>query len=98
MAKNNNQRNTNDEIFDGKVYFKKLLKRVLIVAAICLVPLIVFNYFTLDVMSKWLMILVDVVFLLLAIFISMIIFGKIDDKNEKKPPKNKEKTRDPFAD
>lgn len=97
MAKNNG-RNVNDEIFDGKLYFKKMIKRVLIVFAICLVPLIVFNYFMVDALSMWLMVLVDCVVLLLALFISIIIFKHIDEKNEKKPKKTKEQLRDPFSD
>ena len=97
MSKNYN-RNMNDEIFDGKMYFKRMIIRTLIVFGICLVPLVLFNYFMKDALGMWLMVLVDAVFLLLALFISIIIFKKIDERNEKKPKKTKEQMRDPFSD
>jgi hypothetical protein len=95
MAKN--KRNDQD-IFDSKIFFSRVIKRYGIILLISFVPLALLNYFVLKgAVSYTNLILIDIAILLFACFIGLIVFTKIDKRNEEKP-KLKEDERDPFAD
>lgn len=95
----NYKRDMNDDLFDAKKFFKKYLKRILIVMLICFPILVCFNIFMGDVLQNWLIILIDICILLLATFIGAIICIHIDKKKKEKDSiVDKQKKRDPFAD
>lgn len=95
MAKK--KRANDQDIFDTKIFFSKIIKRYLIIIAIAFVPLAFLNYFVLKDLSYSNIIFIDIAILLFACFIGLIIFTNLDKKNEEKP-KLKEDERDPFAD
>ncbi len=94
MAKN--KRNDQD-IFDAKIFFSKVLKRYGIIILISFVPIALLNYFVLKNLGYTNIVLIDIAILLFACFIGFLIFTKLDAKRENKP-KLKEDERDPFAD
>lgn len=85
------------DIFDAKIFFSKIIKRYGIIILISFVPIALLNWFVLKKLSYTNMILIDIAILLFACFIGLIVFTKIDAKREEKP-KLKEDERDPFAD
>ena len=92
-------RQANEEIFNTKNFFIKYIKRYGITLLIAAPIILVLNY----VLSKnfeWyngaVSFFVSFFFLLLACFIALVIFTKLDDK--KKRESTPEKERDPFAD
>ena len=89
----------NEEIFNTKNFFIKYIKRYGITLLIAAPIILVLNY----VLSKnfeWytgtVSFFVSFLLLLLACFIALVIFTKLDDK--KKRESTPEKERDPFAD
>ncbi len=97
MAKNKKKKASDQDIFDSKIFFSRIIKRYGIILLISFLPLALLNYFVLKNMSYTNIILIDIGILLLACLIGLIIFTKIDEKNAEKP-KLKEDERDPFAD
>ena len=94
---NKNKKARDQDIFDAKIFFNKIIKRYLIIIAIAFVPLAILNYFVLKDLSYANIVLIDIAILLLSCFVGLMIFSAIDKKNENKP-KLKEEERDPFAD
>lgn len=94
MAKN--KRNDQD-IFDAKIFFSRVIKRYGIIILISFVPIALLNYFVLKDLGYTNIVLIDIAILLFACFIGLLIFTKLDAKKENKP-KLKEDERDPFAD
>ncbi len=96
MADKKKKANEQD-VFDTKIFFNKIIKRYFILILISFVPLALLNYFVLKKLSYANIIMIDIAILLLVCFIGLIVFSYIDKKNEDKP-KFKEDERDPFAD
>ncbi len=97
MADKKKKKASDQDVFDVKIFYSKIIKRYLIIIAIAFVPVAILNYFVLKNLSAANMIMIDIAILLLACFIGIIIFSHIDKKNENKP-RFKEDERDPFAD
>jgi|GEM_PF-3035028 len=96
MADKKKKANEQD-VFDTKIFFNKIIKRYFILILISFVPLALLNYFVLKKLSYANIIMIDIAILLLVCFVGLIVFSHIDKKNEDKP-RFKEDERDPFAD
>lgn len=93
----NNKKRQEQDIFDSKIFFTKIIKRYGIILLISFVPIALLNYFVLKGISYTNLVLIDIALLLFACFIGLLIFTSLDKKREEKP-KLKEDERDPFAD
>lgn len=100
MSKRKQYRQAQQEIFDAKIFYKKVLKRYGITLAIA-VPIILAISLALSFLVpgyggalEWIVIFV---LLLLTMFISLVVFNNIDKKRESQPV-DETKERDPFAD
>ena len=97
MADQNKKKKNDEDIFDAKIFFSRVIKRYGIILAISFVPVAVLNYFAFRTMSTTNIVLIDMAILLFTCFIGLIIFTYLDKKKEEKT-KLKEDERDPFAD
>ena len=101
MSKRKQYRQAQQDVFDAKIFYVKVLKRYGIVLAIT-VPLIIavnflLSYLMPEAYQGAVVYVVIFVLLLLATFLTIVVSNNRDKKEEEKPiDKNKE--RDPFAD
>ena len=101
MSKRKRYRQTQQEVFDAKIFYAKVLKRYGIMLAIT-VPIILavnflLSYLMPDSYQGAVVYVVIFVILLLALFLTIVISNHLDKKEDEKPiDRNKE--RDPFAD
>ena len=87
------------QLIDNKLLFKIYAKRFFIIMAYAL-PFVIAIAFVMDAytnMDSWAYIIIDVGMLLLACFVGLVTFNKIDERRALKP-RSKEDDRDPFAD
>ena len=97
---NKNKKKNDQDIFDAKIFFSRVIKRYGIILAISFVPVALLNFLVFkDLFKDNLanLVLVDMAILLFTCFIGLIVFTHIDKKREENP-KLKEDERDPFAD
>ena len=99
MSDKKKLKQANEEIFSTKAFFVKYAKRYGITLAIAVPIILVINY-VLTNNFEWyvgaVLFFVSFTLLLLACFIALMVFTKLDDK--KKIETTKERERDPFAD
>ncbi len=103
MANNNKKKKkaSDQDIFDSKIFFAKIIKRYGIILLCAFVPLALLNYFVFGKnmlnLNQTNIVLIDIAILLVACIIGLFVFSYIDRKREENP-KLKEDERDPFAD
>jgi hypothetical protein len=95
MANNNKKKVNQRDVFDTKLFFAKYIKRYFIILLVSFVPIILLNIFVFARLNTTVIIVIDIALLLLAVFIGLIVFTKIEEHREKNP---KPKEHDPFAD
>ena len=97
MANNNNKKKkvNQQDVFDAKIFFTKYIKRYGIILLVSLVPIVAINFLLGKQLKVGVLIVIDITLLLLACFIGLVIFTKIEEKREQKP---KPDLHDPFAD
>ena len=101
MSKRKQYRQAQQEVFDAKLFYAKVLKRYGIMLAITVPIIIAVNFLLTYLMPETykgaVVYVVIFVMLLLGLFLTIVISNNRDKKEEAKPiDKNKE--RDPFAD
>lgn len=99
MSNRKKLKQANEEIFSTKQFFAKYIKRYGLTLLIAVPLIMVFNYVMHNNVAWYdstVSLFVSFALLLLACFIALIIFTKIDDKRKLK--ETKETERDPFAD
>ena len=99
MSKKKKLKTAQREVLSTKEFFVKYAKRYLIVVLISMPFIMAINYVISTLVedySRTASFFVSLALLLLACFIGLIIYTKIDDK--KKQEQTKESERDPFAD
>lgn len=95
MANKNKKKANPQDMFDAKIFFTKYIKRYGIVLLISFIPIVALNFLISKYVSTAVLVIIDIALLLLACFIGLVIFTKIEEKRDKNP---KPKERDPFAD
>jgi len=95
MANRNKKKSNPQDVFDAKIFFTKYIKRYGIILLIAFVPIVALNFLFAKYVSVGVLVVIDLALLLLACFIGLVIFTKIEEKREKHP---KPKEHDPFAD
>lgn len=100
MSKKKDLKRAQQDVFDAKIFFTKMIKRYGITLLIATPIIIALNFllgFLIPGYAGTVMTVGIFVMLLLAVFLALVIFNKKDKRDEEKPiDVNKE--RDPFAD
>lgn len=100
MSKKKEYKKAQQEVFDAKLFYVKVLKRYGISLLIATPIIIAINFLLSYLIPGYkgpIMYAVIFTLLLLTMFIALVVFNNIDKRREERPV-DKEKERDPFAD